>query len=115
MAVFTVLGLGVTGPIFTPCSAEGDTFDNTSPGTVVLFRNQNASPRTVTVIGPNPCSFTVTDASHNRIVEIPGDPGPESYIRVTIDPSRHNALNGIVSLTYSSVAGLSAAVLSMVQ
>lgn len=111
MADFPLMGFGATGPIFTDCTSTGDTFSNAAPGTVVLFRNKNANPRTITVASPNTCSFGIAHAAHDRALTIAGDGGLESYLRVTIDPVRHNDSQGQVSMTYSAVAGLSAAVL----
>jgi hypothetical protein len=111
MAEIALMGFGATGPIFTDCTITGDTFNNASPGTVLLFRNKNANPRTITITSPNPCEFGITHSAHDRVVTIAGDGGLESYLRLTVNPSRHNDGAGNVSLTYSAVAGLSCAAL----
>jgi hypothetical protein len=110
---FPVVTLGVTGALFNACNATGDTFDNSQPGTTLIFRNKNANDRIVRILSPNQCCFNVTGAIHDRLVTVPTDISGDSYVRISVDANRHN-VGGTVSMVYdTAVAGLSCCAISM--
>jgi len=113
MADFPVLGLAVTGELFTACTSTGDTFQNDQAGTTVLIRNKNANARTLVFASPNQCCFGLTSNAHDLTVTIPGNAVTDEYVRLRIEPTRFNNANGQVSISYSTaVAGLSIAVIA---
>jgi hypothetical protein len=97
---------------FVDADPLGDSFAN-SGNNILVVRNKNINPRTITILSAGQCSFGLTGAAHNKTVEIPGDNGGSgSYQFLRLDPSRFNDGTGTTSVTYSNNGnGLAVAVI----
>jgi hypothetical protein len=72
-------------------------------------KNGSGASINVTLTSPNPCSFGVTHTAHDDIIAVAA--GAEQMIK--IDKDKHaNAANGIVTVNYSAVTSVTAALVA---
>lgn len=96
--------------------ASGDTLVNDGL-TVLLFKNSNASPRTLTIAG-NAVTRSglgaISAADMAETVTIPGSGtnGGECMVGV-LPPDRFNSSTGVSTLTFDSVVGLTVAAIKV--
>jgi hypothetical protein len=103
MAALSVQNTYETEVTFQDADLAGDTFLN--GGTyVVIIRNKNINPRTITIPSPGTCNFQLqNNAAHNKVIVISGDAtGNGTFLFLRLDPSRHNDGNGLTTLNYSN-------------
>jgi len=88
---------------FADADPAGDTFQN-GGNAVLIIRNKNINPRTITIPSPGMCSFgLLNNAAHNKVVQISGDAGGNgTFLFLRLEPSRHNDGNNLTTVNYSN-------------
>jgi hypothetical protein len=88
---------------FADADPAGDTFLN-SGNAVLIIRNKNINPRTITIPSPGTCSFGVlNNAVHNKVIVISGDAtGNGTFLFLRLDPTRFNDGNNLTTINYSN-------------
>lgn len=88
---------------FVSASAGGDTFQNDGR-TGLYVNNSSGSPRTVTISGARNCNHGF---EHDAAIVVAD--GFAGFVRHDFPTNRFSDANGVVSITYSSEAGLEVA------
>lgn len=120
MAVLTVQNAAFTGINHTYAAADvaGDSFLNPDDNrTFVMFKNSNATARTLTIAGnatSKPGFGDISAADMGETVTIPGSGTNGGECMVGPFPAgRFNDSNGRVNMTYSAVTGLTVSVIKL--
>lgn len=96
-----------TAVVFSAVNAS-DTFQFAGDARLHV-KNGSGSSINVTLTSPNPCSFGVVHTAHDDIIAVAA--GAEQMIKV--DRDKHaNASTGIVTVNYSSVTSVTAALVA---
>jgi hypothetical protein len=108
MAVISVQTVSLTGlsASYTAAATAGDEFANDGR-TFIYVMNADSAATTVTVASVTNCSYGF---DHDAVVSVPA--GSEIHIG-PFNRSRFNAADGNVDVTYSSVASLTLAAISV--
>jgi hypothetical protein len=88
---------------FADADPAGDTFLN-GGNTVLIIRNKNINPRTITIPSPGQCSFGLTNnAAHNKVIVISGDAtGNGTFLFLRLNPGQFNDGNNLTTVNYSN-------------
>ena len=103
MALLTVQDNG--GLVFSAADTLGDSFVN-NVKRKILFKNEDASAKTVTITAQNECSQGFL---HDITIAVPAG---ETFLQDTIESKYYNDENSKIQMTYSDVTALSVAIIS---
>lgn len=108
MATLTVQTVSLTGlsASYTAAATAGDEFANDGR-TVLYVLNADSAATTVTVASVTSCNYGF---DHDTVVSVPA--GSEIFIG-PFNRARFNAADGNVDVTYSSIADLTVAAISV--